>query len=102
MTLKYILNSKGNPVAELNLHRWAEWFENAERSVADEKIGDSRISTVFLGLDHNFSGQGGPVLWETMIFGGPLDRKQERCAGSREQAEAMHARMVQRVKEAQA
>lgn len=28
------------------------------------------ISTVFLGLDHNFWGGGKPIVFETMIFGG--------------------------------
>lgn len=27
------------------------------------------VSTIFLGLDHNYTGKGPPVLWETMIFG---------------------------------
>jgi len=91
----YILDEKGAPVAEPDLMTWARWFEKAERHVGNETIGDSEISTVFLGLDHAFGG-GAPVLWETMVFGGTLD--QERCSGSREQAEAMHARMVERVK----
>lgn len=60
-------------------------------------VGDSKISTVFLGLDHSF-GSSSPVLWETMVFGGELDQEQDRCSGSREQAEAMHARMVEKVK----
>ena len=29
----------------------------------------SVVSTVFLGLDHNFTEVGDPVLWETMVFG---------------------------------
>jgi hypothetical protein len=68
-----------------------------DRHVADETFGPSRISTVFLGLDHNW-GRKPPVLWETMVFGGKLDRTQNRCSGSWEQAEAMHADMVGRVK----
>lgn len=28
------------------------------------------VSTVFLGIDHNFSPTGSPVLYETMIFAG--------------------------------
>ena len=93
----YILDEKGAPVAEPDMMKWAQWFEKAERHVGNETIGDSKISTVFLGLDHAFGG-GAPVLWETMVFGGALDQEQDRCSGSREQAEAMHARMVERVK----
>jgi hypothetical protein len=40
-----------------------------ERRVALTTIGDITVSTVFLGIDHNWSGEGPPVLWETMIFG---------------------------------
>ena len=40
-------------------------------------IGDSTVSTVFLWIDHNFSG-GQPVLFETMIFGGKYDGEQFR------------------------
>ncbi len=34
------------------------------------------LSTVFLGVDHSFSGE--PVLFETMIFGGRYDGFQKR------------------------
>ena len=36
-----------------------------------------RISTVFLVIDHSF-GDGPPLLFETMIFGGTYDEYQER------------------------
>jgi hypothetical protein len=95
---KYILNEKGEPVAEPDLAKWGQQFEQTERRrVAREQIGEATISTVFLGLDHGWGG-GPPVLWETMVFGGVLDQECDRCSGSREQAEAMHARMVARVK----
>lgn len=94
---RYILDEQGKPVVERNLFKWAAWYENAERHVACELIGESKVSTVFLALDHAF-GSEPPVLWETMVFGGPLNLEQDRCGGSREQAEAMHARMVERVK----
>lgn len=29
------------------------------------------ISTVFMGIDHNFTGSGRPILFETMVFGLP-------------------------------
>lgn len=60
-----------------------------EARVAFTKIEEAEVSTMFLCFDHAF-GRGPPVLWETMIFGGPLDQYQDRCAGSREQALAMH------------
>jgi len=53
---------------------------------------------MFLGVDYNFSLTGSPILWKTMVFDGPLTGYQDRCAGTPEQAEAMHAAMVARVR----
>lgn len=100
MNDKYILDDDWNPVPEPDLIKWGQWLQYAKRSVAHTIIGESRISTVFLGLDHSF-GDGPPVLWETMVFGdGKLTGEQDRCTGNREQAEAMHQRMIERVKNA--
>jgi hypothetical protein len=74
------------PVSDLI--EWGRWFETAERHVANDVIGDVRVSTVFLGLDHNFGG-GRPLLFETMIFGGAEDGYQNRCS-TWDEAEAMH------------
>jgi hypothetical protein len=38
--------------------------------IEDGNIG---ISTVFLGLDHRHFGDGPPLLFETMVFGGSRD-----------------------------
>ena len=99
MSDKYILNDNGEPVAEPDMMKWAEWYETSRKArvVKQEQIGESRVSTVFLALDHSWM-KGPPVLWETMVFGGKLDQDQARCAGNREQAEAMHREMVERVK----
>lgn len=56
-----------------------------------------RVSTVFLGLNHNF-GVGPPLLWETMVFGGCFDDAQGRWP-SREEALKAHAFALRRVKE---
>lgn len=85
----------GQPLLCDDLLEWGRWFETAERHIGLSRIGDSNVSTVFLGLDHNWS-DGPPILWETMVFGGALDQEQDRCAGNREQAEAMHQKWVKR------
>lgn len=97
MTDKYILDDEGNPVPEDDLTKWGEWFESIGdgRRVERTCIGDVEISTVFLGLDHGY-GSGPPMLYETMIFGGEHDSYQERCS-TKEQAQAMHKRAVERV-----
>lgn len=75
----YILKDK-KPLA-VTLEEWARRFceDGDDRRVArDELAGGVSVSTVFLGIDHNFSDVGPPVLFETMIFGGPHDEEQWR------------------------
>lgn len=94
MTGRYILDGK-TPIEEPDLLTWGAWFEGRDnRRVAATKWRDVWISTVFLGLDHSFTG-GTPILFETMIFGGPADQHQWRCATWAE-AEAQHAHAVER------
>jgi hypothetical protein len=94
---RYILNEKGQPRPEPDLLTWAHWMESNSLRVASDAINEVRVSTVFLGLDYSWN-LGPPILWETMVFGGEMNQAQTRCAGSREQAEAMHAEMVEKVK----
>jgi hypothetical protein len=82
---------------QVDLYTWAKWFGEGDRIVRQEWIGNIWISTVFLGLDHNFSNTGPPILWETMMFSNRKNVDQNymtRCAGSWEQAEAMHEAAV--------
>jgi hypothetical protein len=97
MSAKYILDSHGTPVREDDLPTWAKWFETADRRVAQDIFGDVRVSTVFLGLDHNFTGDAIPILFETMIFGGPHDQYQERYT-TREEAIEGHREAVELAK----
>jgi len=92
----YILDGK-TPVL-CDLMTWAQEFKTSNRTVAKTKIWDVLISTVFLGLDHNW-GDGPPILFETMVFGGELDQEQERYS-TWEEAEVGHQRMVEMVEEA--
>jgi len=70
------------------------------RTVAKTEIDvngeEVRVSTVFLVLDHNFSGEL-PVLFETMIFGGIHNEHQSRyCTWS--EAERGHEYAVKMVR----
>lgn len=96
MADKYILDENRSPVPCEDLIEWAQWFETADRTVSKDKIGDVKISTVFLGLNHRF-GPGSPLLFETMIFGGPHDGHGSRCTFW-EDAERQHAEAVALVK----
>jgi hypothetical protein len=50
---------------------WSVVWDIANRRVAQTTIGQYRVSTVFLCLDHGFDGE--PQLFETMVFGGEDD-----------------------------
>lgn len=92
----YILAKDGKtPIMEPDLMTWARWYENAKRHVGNDKINDVEVSTVFLGLDHAYTG-GHLVLWETMVFGGEFDQDQERYT-SYEDAVAGHANWLAKV-----
>ena len=100
MNGRYILDGK-ETIACDDLMTWGEWMQSGERHVAKETVGESDVSTVFLGLDHDFTGEGPPIVFETMVFGGALDQEQARYE-TWEQAEAGHAAMVELVKAEQA
>lgn len=94
---KYVLDSTGNVPIECNdVIQWGLMFSNQDRKVDATTIGDSSVSTVFLGLDHNW-GEGEPVLWETLVFDGPFDGLMDRCSGTREDAQQMHNNMVEKI-----
>lgn len=71
--------------------------DNAYRVVARfEKMGQYFISTVWLGLDHNWWSPGNPpIIFETMVFGGPLDQEQDRYS-TEEAALAGHRAMIEK------
>lgn len=97
MSDKYILDGK-KVVACDDLMEWGRWLEKSNRVVAKTDVGGSRVSTVFLGLNHNF-GDGPPLLFETMVFDGPLSDEMERYS-TWEEAELGHELMVERVRTA--
>ncbi len=79
--------------------KWATFIEDDNNiRVASTEIGTVRVSTIFLGRDHNFFGEDGPpLLFETCVFGGALGRDIERYS-TYEQAEQGHELMCLRVR----
>lgn len=70
---------------------------NAEEGkVALTQVGESTVSTVWLGFDAIDTRQP-PLIYETLVFDGPLDLVAERYA-TEEEARAGHERMVERVR----
>lgn len=92
MTDKFILVDRKVELTT-DLATWAKFMESPDRIVARDTINGQDISTVFLGSNHRYSSMedGPPIVFETMIFGGPNDEYQERCS-TWEEAEAMHKR----------
>lgn len=95
----YDLDSRGQ-VKPCDLWRWAFMFEfqHKWRVLQQTEIGIALVSTVFLGTDHSWGGPR-PILFESMIFHGPMDQEQERYA-TREEALAGHADLVERCRAA--
>jgi hypothetical protein len=88
----YILDADHNLIAT-DVVTWAEWFNDpGNRRVAETELGNVLISTVCLGLDHNFFGLT-PLLFETMVFVKDDGHETYRCS-TWAQAEAQHAEVV--------
>ena len=67
--LKYILDKDKNVIPSNDVVGWGKWFETADRRVARTVLNNGKlVSTVFMGLDHNFCGEGPPLVFETMVF----------------------------------
>lgn len=94
----YTLNGK-TPVRCLGTPRAiaTRYESRAEWRVAETTVGGTWVSTVFLGLDHNWEPGGPPLLFETMVFPG---NECWRCS-TWEEAERQHAEVVEMVKKMQ-
>lgn len=64
---KYILDENGEPKAVASIEEWAEWYETADRKIAQTSNQYYIVSTVFLALDHGWHDET-PLLFETMVF----------------------------------
>jgi len=93
---KYILDENHNLIRCNDLKKWGEWHSDASnRAVAKTTINEVEVSTVFLGVNHNWN-PGPLILFETMVFGGKLDEEQERCS-TWDEALLQHKEMVEQV-----
>jgi hypothetical protein len=90
----YALDENKNVVGPVELTKLTGLGKIEDRRVARTIVYDGcEVSTVFLGLDHRFSGVGRPIVFETLVFGGPFDGAGERyCTWA--EAEAGHAKYV--------
>jgi hypothetical protein len=93
----YILEGT-QPVPEPDPVAWARWCAAANRLVAVTQVTRAlQVVTVFLGMDHNTTPGGAPILFETRVAGtgGPLEDACERYR-TWEEAVQGHTAMSQR------
>ena len=89
---------EGREIVPCTRREWSEFWGSKDRIIKQETVGDCWVSTVFLGINHGWSGKD---LWfETMVFETGKDGKrdmggiyQDRCS-TYDEAEAMHAKAV--------
>jgi hypothetical protein len=67
---------EGNEIQEE--HFLALYQNKSMRLLRQTRIPDGFISTVWLGIDHNWIPSGRPLIFETMVFGGPMDHYSRR------------------------
>lgn len=97
---QYVLDENGNAVRAKSLLSWGKWMQEhrADCHLAQDQIGEACVSTIFLGLDSFMVLERHlphvPVLWETMVFGGPYDQFQNRYS-SKDDALRGHSKIVQ-------
>ena len=107
---KYVLNQHNEPVVVKDLMLWAAAFEDNDKRIVRQttvtELGEYLVSpfksvfvsTVFLGLDHNFMGEGPPIVFETMVFGGPFNHTMWRYA-TWDEAVKGHEQLVKMVRD---
>lgn len=81
------------PVPAYDTLEWAKWFETNDMTVGKTTVNGILVSTVFLALDHNFSG-GTPILFESILFAGDEQSDMLQRYHTWEEAEEGHWRLV--------
>jgi hypothetical protein len=54
----------------ISVEEWGE-IHSTDKIVAQEHVGDYFVSTVWIGIDMNYSDEGPPLIFETMVFKQP-------------------------------
>lgn len=86
----------------LTMEQWIPLFEDSNYKIVKQDyipdgIGQIKVSTVWLGLNHSRIGEGPPLIFETLIFGGEYDQEMYRYT-TEDQALAGHEIAVDLVK----
>lgn len=77
--------------------QWMALMAQGNRTVAYTDLGlRGRVSTVWLGLNHAFDDGDAPLIYETLVFDGPLADAMERYT-TLDQARTGHEFMIMRL-----
>lgn len=97
----YGLDEHGNPVPLSRAPRDVDWQHPLRRVAQTTLSDDTRVSTVFLGLDHQFF-DGPPLVFETMVFPGGDTSQEGGCwrYATRLDAALGHAKAVRELLDA--
>jgi hypothetical protein len=97
----YILNADHSVRETHCVHEWGRFLENITNRLVDwtQVNSECHVSTIFIGLDHRFAGDGPPILFESLVFGGPCDGDGRRYS-SWDDAETGHKMLVKKVRAA--
>jgi hypothetical protein len=101
MNMFYKLDENKN-VVQSSLEEWGNFIEGTfptnHMHVADEEVNGIRISTIFMGICHNYNPFSNvPIVFETMVFKNGHDIYQDRYCTYQE-AEEGHEKAVEWVK----
>lgn len=89
---------QGRPIS---MDEWGRLLgDRRYKVVAQHQMGECMVSTVWLGFDHGWGDRPAPIIFETLVFGGPLADEMVRYS-TEAQAFEGHAVMVARAAEAQ-
>ena len=92
----YKLNDD-HSVSECSLEELVEVYNDNDkkRILGKDVVCGVMISTIFLGIDHNF-GDGPPIIFETMVFGGVAPNSEQERYSTYDEAMAGHKRYVKK------
>jgi len=83
-------NKLGQPITLIEFLRL--FADRKYQSLLVSELGSCNISTVWLGLNHNFWGEGPPLIFETMVF--PSEETYRYA--TEQEALTNHARLVEK------
>ena len=97
----YLLGDDGEPVGPVDIETYSAsgLMFSPDRGIARDELDDgSVVSTVFLGLDHQFFCDGPPLLFETLVFPADDSEGDMYRTSNRTAALACHDQVVAELK----